>query len=348
MGSFFIEFRDPLFSVIIFFLIIFIISFISYWWGRYSDKNSKKKIYKFLEAIDNESSPSDIQKLISSSDISENSIILLGELYRKNGDYQKAIEVYSELLKKGVSNKYEVMFLLGKTYFKAGFLSRAKKIFLDILKDYPKSIESLHYLLLVYENLREYNLALEVLEPLEELGEEIYKEKAYIEMLKVINDFTINNNEKIDKILNIYKKYNVLDRMVFEFLFSVDYKTAWRELDLKKCIKLIDILWRLPKDSCNFDIILTNKLLKELYTAKGYIKESKTSDLFEFDVLINLDDSVKADLEFEYICNNCKVVYPFGFYRCSNCHKLDDLIVEVSLVKNIMYGIDDEKSDSFL
>ena len=48
MNTFFIEFRDPLFSVIIFFAIIFIITFFSYWWGRYRRKEDSRHLDKFF------------------------------------------------------------------------------------------------------------------------------------------------------------------------------------------------------------------------------------------------------------------------------------------------------------
>ena len=69
------------------------------------------------------------------------------------------------------------MYLLGKTYFKAGFLERAKKLFLIILKESPRSPDVLKYLLLIYEQLKLYSKALEVIEPLEELKVEVTAQK---------------------------------------------------------------------------------------------------------------------------------------------------------------------------
>ncbi len=346
MGSFFIEYRDPVFSIIVFLSIVFVISFISYWWGRYRQKDSKKKIESFLKKISAESKTQEIKELMQSGAVSESSWIMVAELYRKSGDFEKTIEIYNELLLKGVKNNYEVLFLLAKAYFKAGFLSRSKDVFLNILKNYPRSVESLYYLLLIYENLRDYKEAFGVLEPLEELGEDISKEKTYIDFLQILNDVALTKDEKKEKMLNIYKESKNLSRMFFEFMFKNDPKTAWEMLEDDFVKDLADIFWVLPKEECNFDIILNNRFLKELYSAKGYIQEAKKSEIFEFDVLINLDEKI-ADIEFEYMCNKCKVTYPFGFVRCSNCHSLDEVVLEYNLVKKYIED-ENEKSDSFL
>jgi len=95
--------------------------------------------------------------------------MLLASSYSKSGNYDKSIEIYSEILKSIDSkNKKEVMYLLGKTYFKAGFLERSKQIFLNILKSNPRTPQALHYLLLGYEQMRDYQSALDVLEPLQD------------------------------------------------------------------------------------------------------------------------------------------------------------------------------------
>lgn len=72
--------------------------------------------------------------LIAKGELSEKSWLLLANAYTKNGNYEKSIEIYSELLKVGDKANYrDTMFLLGKSYFKAGFLE-IKTDLLEILK----------------------------------------------------------------------------------------------------------------------------------------------------------------------------------------------------------------------
>jgi pentatricopeptide repeat protein len=349
MSSFYLEFRDPLFSIIILFAIIFVISFFSYWWGRYKTKDNHKYLDRFLEQFRSPLDDEDIKEIIAKSNLSQKSWLMLASSYVKNGDFEKAIAIYSELLRSDyeAQNTKEIMFLLGKTYFKAGFLGRSRDVFLEILRNYPRTPQALHYLLLVYEHMRDYQAALEVLEPLDILEEDISKESFYLRILSLINAQDIDTELKKQEIVFLYQEHKALERMVFEYLFRVDTPLAWKHIPLECVEKLADILWQLPKEAVDFDIISKNKFLTQLYSAKGYLDTKVRSDLFELDVLIHLDPEVKADINFEYICTKCKVVFPFGFHRCSSCHSIDTVELEYNLIKGFDKGFY-EARDSFL
>jgi tetratricopeptide (TPR) repeat protein len=346
MDTFFLEFRDPLFSVIVFFSIIFMITFLSYWWGRYKTKEDSKRLDKFLQQFKGLPSKGELNVLISSGELSEKSWLLLANSYYKNGDYEKSIEIYNEILRlPNVSNPKDTMFLLGKTYFKAGFLERAKQIFLEILKKSPRTTQALNYLLLVYEYMRDYKGALEVLEPLDELGKNIANEKAYLKSLEILNNPQLNPQEKANKLLEIYTKNHQLSYLVFEYLFRVDPALAWKNFDSSKSELLTDILWQLDSKNIDLDIITKNSFLRELYTARGDLNLATKSSIFEFDVLIHLNNSsVNANLNFEYLCDNCKQVYPFAFNRCSYCHAIDSSKVEWSLTKDYHKDFSEENN----
>jgi len=348
MNTFFLEFRDPLFGIIIFFVLIFVITFFSYWFTRFKKKEDYKHLDKFLQQFHAAPSQDELKVLIVKGELSEKSWLLLANSYTKGGNYEKGIEIYSELLKVGDKANYrDTMFLLGKTYFRAGFLERSRQIFLEILKNNPRTPQALSYLLLVYEQMKNYNLALEVLEPLGELKKDISTESTYLNVLIILNTPTMQSEEKIYKLLEIYKRSNQLTYLIFDYIFRVNPKVAWENFDTSKAELIVDILWNSNKKDLNFDIIMQNGYLRELYTAKGYIKEATKSSIFELDVLINLDSKANATLGFEYICDNCKVVYPFAFSRCSGCHAIDTSRIELSLVKDYHKDFSEENS-SFL
>jgi len=345
MNSFFIEFRDPLFSIIVFFALIFVITFFSYWWGRYRRKEDSRHLDKFLRQFRSLPSQSELKNLISKGELSEKSWLLLAQSYVKNGDYEKSIEIYNELLSIGDSSNYrETMFLLGRTYFKAGFLERAKQIFLEILKTNPRTPQALHYLLLVYEYMRDYSAALEVLEPLDELDKDVQKDSVYLKSLALLNDTKLTQDEKAQQLLKIYHHSHQLTYLVFEFLFRVNPKLAWKNFDSSKSDLLTDILWSIEKKDLDLDIILQNGYLRELYTAKGVINEASESSVFEFDVLINLRSNKNVTLSFEYICDGCKQVFPFPFNRCSHCHVIDTVRVEFMLSKDYHRDFSEENN----
>ena len=345
MDMFFIEFRDPLFSIIVFFAIIFIITFFSYWWGRYKRSQDSRHLDRFLRQFRALPSKDELQVLISSGELSEKSWLLLANSYYKNGDYEKSIEIYNEILNVGSrSNAKETMFLLGKTYFKAGFLERSKQIFLEILKSSPRTPQALHYLLLVYEYMRDYKSAMEVLEPLDELEEDIALEREYLQILEILSRSGVDEEEKIEKLLAIYHENHHLSYIVFEHLFRINPKKAWQHLDLSKCELLTEILWRCDRKNLNLDIISKNSFLRELYTARGDVALSTKSDIFEFDILIKLEAKANATLSFEYICSSCKNVSPFAFSRCSTCHAIDSAQVEWSLSRDYSKDFSEENN----
>ena len=346
MNTLFIEYRDPLFGIIVFFVLIFVIALFSYWWGRFKAKDDHRHLDKFLAQFKSSPSQSEIKELVTSSNISVKSWLLLAEAYAKNAEYEKSIEIYYELLaKKELDiNKKEIMFLLGKTYFKAGFLERSKNVFLEILKANPRTPQALRYLLLIYEHMRDYKSAMSVLEPLDELGEDVKDDQLYLEYNLLINDFTIDETQKIEKLLTLYKEHRRLGYLVFEYLFRRKPLLAWEHLDLSDAQRLGDLLWSLDESSADLDIIAQNSYLRELFSAKGYVDLAKSSSVFEFDILINLQKSgyKGADLNFEYICKNCKQIQPFSFHRCPHCYAIDSVYSEPMISK--VYS---EKNNSF-
>ena len=349
MHSLFIEFHDPLFSILILFWIIFTISLFSYWWGRYRKREDYRYLDRFLEQFHTLPPKEDLRALVRQGGLSVRSWLFLADAYARSGEYERAIEIYSEILRleSVAQERREIMFLLGKTYFKAGFLGRSRDVFLEILKKSPRTPQVLRYLVLVYEYMRDYQAALEVLEPLDLLGEDIAKERCYLELLALLQDPNINTQRRKEEVLAHYKRYRMFDRMVFEYLFSIDAKLAWESIELDRVELLADILWQLDRELIDLDIIARSEFLKELYSARGYVKEAKGSKIFELDLLIRLPQDAAATIGFEYICKECKMLFPIGFHRCSNCHALQSVALEYTLVRSYERGVD-EAGDSFL
>lgn len=338
MNPLFIEFRDPLFGIIVFFALVFVIAFFSYWWGRYKTKEDSRHLDKFIQQFHTLPNEHELSELVGTSSISDKSWHLLASSYFQNGEFEKTIEIYQNLVKhqKDPSQRRDTLFLLGRTYFKAGFLERARDLFLQILKANPRTPQALHYLLLVYEHLRQYNKALEVLEPLDELGEDATLDRLYLKTVSLINDVTIASEEKARALVEMYEASHQLSYLIFEYLFRHNPQLAWQHLDQSQCERLSDLFWQLQPEAYDLDIIAANGYLRELFSAKGAVKLAKESDIFELDVLIKLNQNNHsgATLSFEYLCRECKHVLPFSFHRCPNCYAIDSIVCEPNLTKN--------------
>jgi hypothetical protein len=77
MDTFFISFRDPLFGVIVFFVLLFILSFISYWWGRRKSSNESKEIEIFLGKFDTTQGDTTITSQVHQNAITNETWLLL-------------------------------------------------------------------------------------------------------------------------------------------------------------------------------------------------------------------------------------------------------------------------------
>jgi len=347
LNSFFIEYRDPMFGIIILFAVIFVISFSNYWWGVFKSKEEKDSIEKFVKKFEIVSDEKEYKKLLQNSNIPIESLALLADAYGKSGDYEKAINIYLVALKrvKGKDKKQYILSNLGKTYFKAGFLSRSSEVFLESLRLYPRNEESLKYLTVVYERLKQYDKAAEVLDALEELNAVVAKQKLYLQVLQISGDSKLTNLKKEKKLENISLKERFLERKYFEFMQQNRLEIPKEKLQSLYFKNLTDLLWF--ADDRWLDLSKASEgILRQIAMAKGKIKYEKIENgIFAFDVLgaLKKDGVVNADLNFHYMCSECKNVYPLYFYRCPNCLSIGSAKIQSSIVK-----ANDEENIPFL
>lgn len=335
MNTLFIEFRDPLFGIIIFFALIFIIAFVSYWWGRLRSKEDHRYLERFLRSFNRAPSEAQLRHEIGSSAVSQKSWLLIAQTYVQNGDFEQAVDIYKHLLEQHSDpvRRRELLLLLAQAYFKAGFLERCEKILLKILGRFPRTPQALNLLLFTYERLRAFDKALEVLEPLDELGHAVDKDRRYLEAMRLIQDTNTPVTERCLRLAEQYREHGDMTYLTFEFLFRHDAALAWKALKPERAHLIADILWNLPASQLDLDIITSDGYLRQLYSARGSVNLAQNSPVFELDVLIKLRQSGfdGATLQFEYLCGHCKQVFPFPFYRCEHCHTIDTVAPELQL-----------------
>jgi lipopolysaccharide biosynthesis regulator YciM len=331
LDTLFLEYRDPIFGVIIFFAIVFIIAFLNYWWGVFKSKEERYNIEQFIKRFEVMADANEYKKLLDEFSISSESLGLLAHSYSKSGEYEKTIGIYLIALKR-VKNKEEkqyFLFELGKTYFKAGFLRRSADIFMELLRLYPRHKEALKLLTVIYEQLKEYQKTLEVLDSLEELEVEVESEKNFVKALQILNDNLKTNQKKYEILLELAKKEPLVGRILFEFARKeiLDF-----DVDLVDANSVLDLLWesdvRLIKNSSQL-------LVKAILAAKKG-GEAPQNIPFELEVLTMLkkQNYTKATIGFEYTCTCCKGTFPVHFYRCPSCYTLKNPYISILLIKN--------------
>ena len=347
MDNFFIAYRDPMFGIIILFAIVFMLSFANYWWGVFKHKEEKQSIEKFVKKFEIVTDESEYKKLLEDFSIPLESLALLAHAYSKSGDFEKAINIYLVALKrvKGKDEKQYLLSTLGKTYFKAGFLRRSSEVFLESLRLHPRNEESLKYLTVAYEQLQEYTKTSQVLDSLEEMGAKVSLQKNFLSSLAIIKEGALSDAQKVEKLSKLAEKEPSLKRKLFEFMQHNSIKIEPSFFESLPFKEMVDVLWYM--DGFVYDIsTCKDSLVRQIAMAKGLIPyEEVENPQFELEVLGKLSTLgyTKVGLNFEYVCTECKQVFPIHFYRCPNCQSIHSTKIQISITKE-----QHEENSSFL
>ena len=330
---------DPLFSILLIIIIALIIALVTYGWGLYRQQKEEGNLLKFLEKFDS----SECALNTSDMPFEENMLTpltLLAKAFENTGEYPKSINIYLYLIKHIdiESGEIELMERLGNTYLHAGFLERSKSIYLEILRRTPRNVKVLYELGIVYESMQRYDKAKEILEPLKVLGENTSALERFFDFAQLISSKTVDAEEKVVQIKNIFKKQPDLYRQIVSALLQLDTKSAWEIIDPERIKELIDILWYLPNSQLDLDIISSNEKLHTLYYAKGYLQKPMIrSGIFSLDMLATARKGgfEEGDLIFSYLCKKCKQSFPVSFVRCPNCMAINSVQIEEKIAKSI-------------
>lgn len=339
MDNIVLEYRDPLFGIMLIVALIFIISFFTYYFSIYKERNARKDYRKLSLRFElGKLKEEDYVHLYKTYNLPFDSILLLASSFLHKGDYNKAISVYLTLLEhvNDRVKKEELLELLGTTYFKGGLLQRSKEIFLRILKFSPRNQNALLYLLLINEKLKDFKKAKEITFCLEELDKDMSIDKIYLDSLIILNDSILSYDRRTELLYDIFKENKIIERIFATFLIQFNKKFFWEHVGEFDCSKFIDVMWYQNFDDIDFDKISENKFLIELYNAKGYLNTLKHSKDFDFDILILINQhehDIKASLDFEFICSSCKHSHPIFDTRCPHCHNILTFNVKHHLTK---------------
>jgi len=329
---------DPLFSILLIIVISLIIALVTHGWGLYNQQKEEGQLLKFLEKFDSAECALDTTQMPFEPNMFK-PLILLAKAFENAGEYPKAISLYLYLIKH-VSPKEgeaELMERLGSTYLHAGFLERARSIYIEILRKKPRSPQLLYELGIVYETMHNYAKAKEVLEPLKMLGEETSALERFLEFSELLTHKSIAIEKKIEKLIALLETEPSLYRHIIKALLHFDTKSAWKQIDQERIKEILDILWYLPNSQLDLDIIAANKKLHTLYYAKGYLQKPKyESGIFSLDMLARARENgfEEGDLLFSYLCQKCKQSFPASFKRCPNCMAINSVKVEEKIAKS--------------
>ena len=346
MDNFLPGYDSPLFNILLAILVLLAIILVTYGWSRYMQQRHKSQLMEFLERFDSS------QCVLEGSDIPfdesmSKPLLLLAKAFESSGEYHKSISIYLYLIKQNEGG--ELLEQLGNIYLRAGFLERAESIFLQILSKEPRNISVLYRLGSVYELLQSYDKAIETLEPLEVLGEEVDMLRAFWEFEKLQHDEALSPEKKHKVLLAIHQTQPELYRLTIAALFHLSSEIGWRHLQKDRLRECLDLLWYLPSSQLDFDIIRSDKNLTKIYIARGDITQvdatllEQRSNMASVDILVaaRYAGEQRGDMSFSYLCDTCKQSFPFAFKRCPHCLAINSAQLEEQIAK-------DEKTDHTL
>jgi len=90
--------------------------------------------------------------------------IALGNLFRRNGEVERAINMHQELIKKSSLNEEQhgqALFELGMDYLRAGLFDRAEQIFSELTEDSVYGESAVQQLLQIYQHEKDWQKAIE-------------------------------------------------------------------------------------------------------------------------------------------------------------------------------------------
>jgi lipopolysaccharide biosynthesis regulator YciM len=331
---------DPLFSILVIVLLVLIVAVSSFVMGNIKEERKEKSLKRFLNRFNTKESLLEIEEMPFEKTLIK-PLSLLALAFKNQGEYQKSINLNLYLIEHipNFHDKEEILEQLGQTYLKAGFLKRSESIFLEILHKHARNKETLYHLGIVYELLNEYDKAVETLNPLRILGEETEQLEAHLKLSKILTNKELSNNEKVKYLQNLLKSKNHEYRRIIKALFQLDLEIAWKSLEGRDVVSILDILWFLPSSNLNFDIISSDKTLTLIFLAKGILPLNKPSteksNIFAIDTIISAKKggNHELDMNFNYGCSKCKGHFPITFTRCPQCYAIDSIQLKETLAK---------------
>jgi len=340
LDSFLVDYNSPAFSIIMGALILGALFLVTYWWGKKMQVKEKNQLMSFLEKFGDSN-----ECVLDTGDIDydpdmHKPLLLLAKAYESSGEYQKTVSIYLFLIRH--TKRDELLEQLGKIYLRAGMLDRAEEIFLQILQKRPRDKNVLYQLGVVYQLMQRPDLALETLDPLEILGEDVEEMRAFWEFSMLQNNKQLSFEEKKTALLEAKERHASLYKHVLPELFAMSSKEAWKHVDNNRLGETLDMFWYLPKEQLDLDIISSNGKLTKIYYARGDIEmitpeQNKIdSGIVSIDILSAARHSGenRGELSFTYLCDNCKHTFPITFKRCHNCLAVNSEIVEEHITKH--------------
>ncbi|HRF56685.1 MAG TPA: hypothetical protein PLV58_04725 [Campylobacterales bacterium] len=325
MNTLFLDYRDPLFGIMAFLLILFVAAALSIVFAKLKEGSEAKKIKRFLQKFPANSEAGDYLKLLEAHPQSYELLSKVAHAHFDGGEYERSLSIYLAILEwicvSEKAKRAQIFENLGDIYIKSGFLGRSMEAYEQSLALAPRNESALRKIVNVYEKRGEIAKALEAVEALLELGAPEGKRKLFFEAtlaLRAAKSF----DEKKALLLSFCELDAYFAREYLkETLFSEPQKAA-EFLETNADIRFLDILWSYQLDAKSFQNT-NSAFIKGVLEARGITPKYATiTGVFELDVVNaarSANKELEADLNFEFVCQKCGYLDIDYFFSCKSC-----------------------------
>lgn len=339
MNAHFIDYRDPLFGIMAFLLILSFIAIFGMVAAKIKERGEARRIRRFLRKFPANSEGGDYARLLEAYPDSYELLVSVAKGHFDGGDYEKSLKVYLALLEWlsvfEKAKRAQILESLGDIYIKSGFLQRSVDAYEQSLGLVARNASALSKIADIYEKRGEYEKALEALEALEEMGANEDKRKGFASGILALK----NASSQADRLVilgSLWRENKYFARQYLKELLSTEQKAAALFLEQNMSDVFLDVLWNSKLDADSFKDS-KNQLLLSVLSSKGVITtECEESGIFELDalkVVNNSNTKLKADLSFEFTCQKCGSLDIDYFFSCKCCSATDSCKVITDIVQ---------------
>lgn len=164
-------------------MLIPLFAILGWWIGRYSLLNKSTDLTPvtrdYLQGINyllNEQADKAVELFINMMTVDTDTVethIALGNLFRRRGEVDRAIRIHQNVIARpqlAKIHRIQALLALGRDYMLAGVLDRAEKLMLEVVNSGEYVSDSLHYLLDIYQQEKDWEQAIITAERLESVS----------------------------------------------------------------------------------------------------------------------------------------------------------------------------------
>ncbi len=261
----------------VFFLLLPVAAFYGWYMGVRSVYQKKQKkgnqlsrdYVQGLNFLLNEQPDKAVDHFIALLDVDDETIethLALGNLFRQNGEVDRAIRIHQNLIARPsltLEQRDLAMFQLGKDFYQSGLFDRSEEIFIQLKESPEYKQAALENLLLIYQQLKDWQEAINCTELMNKIDKSKAKPRTLSYLYCSLAD-QLKKPEQQKQAIKLYQKALVtFPKCIRACLAMAEYYEQSQQPE-----KALNILEQVPE----LDIDFTEVILENLYALHKQLK----------------------------------------------------------------------------